>query len=261
MTFRHWQIGLHIQQDGIFIVALAAGRYGQALRRWWHLPLPPGAVVQGRIKAPEQLLETLRPWRHALPQRHCVRMAFPAGQTLQRKLPRPAITLREPALTSWVSQAMARELEMAESELCFDFTEDETARTYGVTAAQNKDVAALLEIARTLSLHLSSITPDASALQALLPWLDSPMRCLAWCDERQWLWATKESWGRRAREEAEDAVQLASLLGLPADEIAQCGEMPGGFDCWSAIPSRQPPLPQDGGRYAVALGLALARGY
>lgn len=261
MTFRHWQIGLHIQQDGIFIVALAAGRYGQSLRRWWHLPLPSDTVVQGRIKAPEHLLAALRPWRQSLPQRHCVRMAFPTGQTLQRKLPRPAITLREPALTNWVSQAMARELEMAENELCFDFTEDEPAKTYGVTAAQNRDVAALLDIAQQLSLHLSSITPDASALQPLLPWLTPPSRCLAWRDERQWLWATKESWGRRAREEAETVTQLASLLGLPVDEIAQCGDIPGEFDCWCAVPSRQPPLPQNGERYAVALGLAIARGY
>lgn len=141
MTFRHWQIGVHIQQDGVFIVALSAGRYGRALRRWWHLPLPSGAVVQGRIKAPEQLLDALRPWRHALPQRHCARIAFPAGQTLQRRLPHPVVTLREPALTSWVSQAMARELEMAQSDLCFDFTEDEPARSYGVTAAQNRDIA------------------------------------------------------------------------------------------------------------------------
>ncbi|WP_039057716.1 hypothetical protein [Enterobacter sp. Bisph1] len=261
MAFRHWQIGLHIQQDGIFIVALAAGRRGQALRRWWHLPLAPQVVTQGRIKAPEQLLAVLRPWRQSLPQRHCVRMAFPAGQTLQKKLPRPAIVLREPALTSWVSQAMARELEMAESELCFDFTEDEFGKAYGVTAAQNRDVATLMEIAQTLSLHLSSITPDASALQHLLPWLAAPARCLAWRDEQQWLWATRESWGRRARDEAENVVSLAAVLGLPVDEIAQCGEMPGEFDCWSAIPSRQPPLPTGGERFAIALGLAVARGY
>ncbi len=261
MAFRHWQIGLHIQQDGVFIVALSAGRSGQALRRWWHFPLPCGVVTQGRIKEPEKLLAVLRPWRQTLPQRHCVRIAFPAGQTLQKKLPRPAISLREPALTSWVSQAMARELEMAESELCFDFTEDELGKAYGVTAAQNRDVAALMEIAQSLSLHLSSITPDASALQHLLPWLPSPARCLTWCDERQWLWATRESWGRRGCDEAQDITHLAVVLGLPMDEIAQCGEMPGGFDCWSAIPSRQPPLPGAGERFAIALGLAVARGY
>jgi len=261
MAFRHWQIGLHIQQDGIFIVALAAARGGQALRRWWHFPLPAGTIVQGRIKTPEPLLAALRPWRQSLPQRHCVRLAFPAVQTLQKKLPRPAIALREEALNRWVSQAMARELEMEENELCFDFTEDEPGKTYGVTAAQNKDVAVLLDMAQTLSLHLSSITPDASALQALLPWLAPPARCLVWRDERQWLWATKESWGRRAQEDADSAVQLASVLGLPADEVVQCSDLPGGFDCWSAVPSRQPPLPTAGDRYAVALGLAVARGY
>ncbi len=261
MAFRHWQIGLHIQQDGIFIVALTAVRSGQALRRWWHLPLPPETIIQGRIKTPESIFAALRTWRHSLPQRHCVRLAFPATQTLQKKLPRPAIALREEALTHWVSQAMARELGMAENELCFDFTEDDVGKTYGVTAAQNKDVAILIDIAQQLSLHLSSVTPDACALQALLPWLASPARCLAWRDDRQWLWATKEGWGRRGQEEADTVDQLAGVLGLPVDEVAQCSELPGGFDCWRAIPSRQPPLPQAGHRYAIALGLAVARGY
>lgn len=261
MVFRHWQIGLHIQHDGVYSVALATGRRGQALRRWWHLPLPPGTLYEGRIKEPEQLLAALQPWRRALPERHCVRLAIPAGQTLQKKLPRPAISLREPQLTSWVSQAMARELEMSETDLCFDFTEDEPGTSYGVTAVQNRDVAALLDIARALSLSLSSITPDASALQTLLPRLAPPARCLAWRDERQWLWAMKEGWGRRALEDAADVTQLARLLGLPGDEIALCSDKAEGFDCWCAIPQRQPPLPAAGERFAIALGLALARGY
>jgi len=261
MAFRHWQIGVHIQQDGVYAVALATGRRGQALRRWWHLPLPPGTVAQGRLKAPEHLLATLQPWRRTIPQRHCIRLAIPAAQTLQKKLPRPAISLREPALTRWVSQAMAQELEMSETDLCFDFAEDEPGRNYGVTAVQNRDIAVLLDIARALSLSISAITPDASALQTLLPWLASPARCLAWRDERQWLWAMKEGWGRRALEEAADITQLAGLLGLPGDEIVQCSDTAGAFDCWRAIPHRQPPLPAAGERYAIALGLALARGY
>ncbi|MGP3590526.1 hypothetical protein [Vagococcus sp. WN89Y] len=261
MAFRHWQIGVHIQEDGVYAVALATGHRGLALRRWWHLPLPPGTVVQGRIKAPEHLLAALHPWRRTLPQRHCVRLAIPAGQTLQKKLPRPAVSLREPKLVRWVSQAMAQELEMSETDLCFDFTEDEPGANYGVTAVQNKDIAALLDIARALSLHLSSITPDACALQTLLPWLTTPVRCLAWCDERQWLWAMKEGWGRRAREDAKGAAQLAGILGLPTDEIVQCCDTASGFDCWCAIAQRQPPLPAAGERFAIALGLALARGY
>ncbi len=84
---------------------------------------------------------------------------------------------------------------MAESDLCFDFTEDEPGNAYGVTAAQNKDVATLLGTAQSLSLTLSSITPDAAALQPLVPWLVPPVRCLARHDERQWLWATKRAGG------------------------------------------------------------------
>ncbi|XTZ38731.1 DNA utilization protein HofM [Salmonella enterica] len=257
MAFRQWKTGLHIQQDGVFSVALTEDRRGPSLRRWWHLPLSPGVIVQGRIKEPEQLIATLRPWRQSLPQWHYVRLAFPAGQTLQKRLPHPAVAMRENELARWVSHTMARELEMAESDLCFDFTEDEPGKTYGVTAAQNKDVAILLDVAQALNLNLASITPDASALQALLPWLVAPARCLVWHDERQWLWATKENWGRRDLQEIGNIALLASLLGFSSEEVVLCSENEDGFDCWRVIPSRYPPFPPSARCYAVALGLAL----
>lgn len=257
MAFGHWQIGLHIQQDSVFSVALTAGRAGWALRRWWHIPLPLGTVENGQLKAPQQLLTTLLPWRKSLPQRHRVRLAFPSARTLQRKLPRPAMALRENELASWVSHAMARELEMAAADLRFDYTDDSLEPAYSVTAAQHKDVATLLELAASLHLNLASLTPDACALQHLIPFLPPPARCLIWEDDAQWLWATRAGWGRRSREDLPAVDHLAASLGLESSDIALCTAAVSDFDPWDAIAQRQPPLPTNGIRFAVAIGLAL----
>lgn len=257
MAFGHWQIGLHIQQDSIFSVALTPGRAGWALRRWWHIPLPLGTVENGQLKAPQQLLTTLLPWRKSLPQRHRVRLAFPAARTLQRKLPRPAMALRENELASWVSHAMARELEMAAADLRFDYTEDSLAQAYSVTAAQHKDVAEMLELATSLHLNLTSLTPDACALQHLVPFLPPPARCLIWEGDAQWLWATRTGWGRRSHEDQPTVSELSASLGLDIADIALCTAATPDFDPWSALVQRQPPLPPNGMRFAVAIGLAL----
>lgn len=255
MAFGHWQIGLHIQQDSVISVALGAGRTGWALRRWWHIPLPKGTVENGQLHAPQQLHTALAPWRASLPQRHRVRLAFPAARTLQRKLPRPAIALRENELTSWVSQAMAREVEMAAADLRFDYTEDALEPAYCVTAAQHKDLAALLALAASLHLNLVAITPDACALQPFIPFLLPPASCLVWEDNWQWLWATRSGWGRRAREDIPTLSELAPHLGLRESDIAVCKE--DGFDPWIAVAQRQPPLPTCSARFAVAIGLAM----
>lgn len=257
MAFGHWQIGLHIQQDSALSVALSSGRSGRALRRWWHIPLPAGTVDNGRLKAPQQLFSALQPWRDALPQRHQVRLAFPAARTLQKKLPRPAMYLREKALTTWLSHAVARELEMSTDDLRFDYAEDSLEQAWSVTAAQRKEVADLLEMAKNLRLNLAAITPDACALQRFIPFLTPPAACIAWQDEAQWLWATQYGWGRRAREEVPAPCDLAATLGLAEAQITLCSDAANGFDPWGTLARLQPPLPENGDRYAIAIALAL----
>ncbi|WP_425325303.1 DNA utilization protein HofM [Phytobacter massiliensis] len=181
MAFGHWQIGLHIQQDSALSVALSSGRSGRALRRWWHIPLPAGTVDNGRLKAPQQLFSALQPWRDALPQRHQVRLAFPAARTLQKKLPRPAMFLREKALTTWLSHAVARELEMSTDDLRFDYAEDSLEQAWSVTAAQRREVAELLEMAKKFAPQPGGDHPGRLRATALHPLFDAPrrLRCLA----------------------------------------------------------------------------------
>ena len=257
MVISRWQIGLHIQQDGIYAIALVQEKSRAALRRWWHLPLAAGTLAGGQIKQPEQLRVALQAWSKNLPRRHQISLAFPAGRTLQKRLPRPALRLGESAQLQWVANSLARELGMPADDLRFDYTDDSVQRTYSVTAAQNSDVAALLSLADSLGLHLTAITPDACALQRFIPLLTPPLRWLAWRDATQWLWATRSGWGRRAREDAATLDELAQVLGLPPEEATLCDAGPGGFDPWSAIVCRYPPLPESGGTWAVAIGLAL----
>lgn len=257
MAFGHWQIGLHIQQDSIVSVALTQGRAGWALRRWWQMPLPAGTVENGQLRQPQRLLATLEPWRQSLPQRHRVRLAFPAARTLQKQVPQPAMKLREKELTQWLSHTMARELEMTAEDLRFDYTEDALAPAWSVTAAQHKEVAELLNLASSLRLNVAAVTPDACALQQLVPFLNPPARCLIWRDSTQWLWATRGAWGRQSVDETTSLSVLLSRLGLAEGEIAQCSDEQSGFDPWHAVAQRHPPLPAQGAEFAVAIGLAL----
>lgn len=259
MAFGHWQTGIHIQQDGVFGVALTCEKSQWALRRWWHIPLEAGVIAEGKILQPEKLFTALLPWSKTLPRRHRLRIAFPAARTLQKKLPRPAMQLCEREQVSWVTNTMARELEMPGEELRFDYSEDRLQNAWSVTAAQSKEVSVLLELAKSLHLHVAAVTPDACALQRLLPWLAPPARWLAWRDATQWLWATREGWGRQPRDTTATVEELALRLGLDISEGQVCHS--GAFDPWCAITHRQPPLPTNGEAYAVAIGLALGERY
>lgn len=257
MAISRWQIGLHIQQDGVYAIALTQEKSHSALRRWWLLPLEAGTIIDGQIRQPEHLRTALQAWSKTLPRRHQISLAFPAGRTLQKRLVSPAVRLGESAQLQWVANSLARELGMPADDLRFDYTDDSVQRAYSVTAAQSSDVAALLTLADNLSLHLSAITPDACALQRFIPLLTPPQRWLAWRDAAQWLWATRNGWGRRAREEANTLDELAQVLGLPQEEAALCDAGPAGFDPWSAIARLSAPLPKNGAAWAVAIGLAL----
>ena len=254
MAFKIWQTGVHIQQDRALIVALAREKLGWCLRRWWAIPLDEGIIRDGKICQPEQLVDALRDWRKTLPHYHRVFLSFPAARTLQRTLPRPTVALRDSEQLSWLGAALARELEMSADTLCFDYAQDTFSNTFHVTAAQNNEVDTLLALAKTLRLRLVAITPDASALANLLPAV-APATCVAWRDERQWLWAMRHQWGRRFTTEAESVAELSALLALGSDDIALFDSR---RDPWEILERCHAPLPDRGADYTVALALAMS---
>ncbi|MFV0261894.1 MAG: pilus assembly protein [Kluyvera sp.] len=251
MAFNCWQMGLHIQQDNIFIVALQRARIGWSLRRWWQLPLA--------SPDDEALLAALTPWRRELPWQHALSIAFPANRTLQKNLPRAAISLRESEQNQWIASAMSQQLDMPAEALCFDYHLAEPQGCWNVTAAQQRDVARLQNLAHRLRLQVTAITPDACALRAFLPLQAEPDSVLIWRNDGQWLWASRESWGCCALSEASSPTLLSERLGMAASRLVCCAaeDQHPYFDPWSAVAQKQPPLPACGDAFAVAIGLAM----
>lgn len=163
--------------------------------------------------------------------------------------------LREREQVAWLSQTMARELDMDPDLLRFDFQDDALSPAFNVTAVQSKEISELLTLAQTLNVRIAAVTPDACALQRLLPFIPSGRQCLVWRDESQWLWATRYAWGRKSAREATTLHDLAATLSVVPEHISLCAE--GEFDPWRAVTVRQPPVPPDGYRFAIALGLAI----
>ncbi|MFK3706042.1 pilus assembly protein HofM [Raoultella sp. BIGb0138] len=260
MAFSNWRIGMHIQQDAVFLVALRYARSRWALCRWWHIPLAPGIVRQGMVVDVAALAKALQSWRRELPLQHRVSIAFPAGRTLQKRLPRPQLALSESEQATWIASVMSQQLEMPASALCVDYTAAPADKEWRVTAAQRPDIDRLRQLAERLTLKVVAIVPDASALAAFLPWLPSDSPGLAWRNGPHWLWATLEGWGSAACAEAPSASQLSSLINV--GPLWLCSDRSAAepcFDPWSVIHRLQPPLPRSGERFAIALGLALGR--
>ncbi|ELN2736891.1 hypothetical protein [Pluralibacter gergoviae] len=235
MAYRYWQAGLHIQRDAMVCVALQQGRSGWGLRRWWWQQNAPDATDVQRIV-------TLRQWRREMPLQHRVAVAFPAAGTIKRTLPAPGLTLRDSEQAQWITSSMAQQLEMPAGALACDY-HDVAQRGLRVTAARQQEVVRLYRLARDAGLRVGSVTPDASALQHYFPWLTDSAAGLSWFDGEQWLWATREDWGCGAE---------------PAPDAIRCCSDADGFDPWRCLSQLQPPLPEAGDRFTIALALALA---
>lgn len=232
MAYRIWRVGLHIQHHAMVCIALQRGRSGWALQRWWREESADAQSDEGRIA-------TLRRWRREMPLRHRVAMALPAAGTLQKTLPAPGLALRDSEQAQWVVGSMARELEMPASSLAFDYRQT-GEHTLHVTAARRQDVVRLRRMAAAAGLKVAAVTPDACALRAFFPWLKKRADGLSWFDGEQWLWATPGGWGYGSEP-----------VGCP---VSGYGD---GFDPWQCLSHLQPPLPEQGDAYAVAIALSL----
>lgn len=258
MAFGCWQIGLHIQQDKITALALQRVRGGWALRRWWLLPLPADFSSLSPSQTENALVAALSAWRRELPWQHAVSLAFPAHRTLQKTLPQASMTLRDSEQAQWIASAMAQQVAMEPSALCFDYQPNTQVEGWSVTAAQRKDVEPLQRVARTLRLQVTAITPDACALRHFLHLLPHNAGGLAWQDSHQWLWASAAGWGSVPLTEAPSLQQLSTRLSLP--ELVHCTAQSDDLlhvDPWCVIGQIQPPLPADSDAFAIAIGLAL----
>lgn len=237
MAYSQWLAGLHFQQNSLVCVALQKARSGFALRRWWQLPVASDA-------SEEALIAALRRIQREMPRFHRLAVALSAADTLQKNLPPPQMALRESECAQWVASTVAKQLEMPADTLTFDYQHAEQ-HVYSVTAARRRDVELLQKRLHAAGLNVEAITPDASALQHFLPWIAQDEQGLCWYDGQQWLWATREAWGSSVEQPEELLLCTTQQAGMKS------------FNPWFPLMQLQPPLPENGDAFAIALALAL----
>ncbi|WP_167467297.1 pilus assembly protein [Buttiauxella warmboldiae] len=271
MVFTSWQIGMDIQHESIRIVAVVRQRQGWQLRRWWRLPLPEGTFGDGLLINAEAFTKVLAGWRKELPLRHQLRVSFPCQRTLQRSVAAPDKRLSEPASEAYIASATARQLQMTPSQLCWDYLpSQEVTDPPLIVAARKTDVAALLKHLAAVRLFPATITPDASALPALIaPCRLEKYQYLAHCERCHWLWASTEPLARWGWFDAKAVPTLSDLcqqLNSEPEFVALSCVPPVSvplnvfpLDIWRVFSRLQPPLPQHGGEFVVAVALAIGR--
>ncbi|TPV20953.1 type IV pilus biogenesis protein PilM [Pantoea anthophila] len=266
MAFHTWQIGLDIQNRQMCGLALQRRRDGWQLRHWWLQRLPQDTLRNGVLQSSPELQAVLTAWRQQLPRRYSLRVGFPARLVLQRPLPLPAQSLREPALGHYVQVAARRLFPLEPDTLALDYHEEAGSRQLCVTAARRESVdqwmIPLLQAGfRPQVLELTTDALKRLARQARLPggtvlvlqqegrWLWSDAQTAAECDDATTLGALKQQAFPHATAIAWCAATPAAL---PADTVA--------FSPFDLLRYQQPPLPANPGAFALATGLALTSG-
>ncbi len=264
MAFGNWRIGLDIQKDALRAVAISQRRGIWRLQRWWRLPCD-GDDEEKRISA------ALNGWYRQLPLGYYLCVGFPTRRTLQREIPSPPPGLSELQCAHYVASATGRQLQMPEQTLCLDFCSVFAESRFAVTAARASEVGRLAAMIRQARLRLTAIAPEACALFSFLPFIshhdDSDMAdcCLVYRTAAEWLWVCQDRWGSIPCHEAPDCATLCQRLATTPRRLVCCspGALTGDgvrdFNPWLALSRLQPPLPEEGDGYAIALGLALAR--
>lgn len=262
MTFNSWRIGLDIQDNGVYCVALASGRHGWQMRGWWNFPALATPAVSLWAK-PESIVPLLSAWRRLLPYQHFLTVSFPALHTVQRQLVSPQFSLNEPQREAYIALNIARELQLTADALRLDYRQVEGSPAhFEVTAARRALLDPMVKALGKLRLSPDALTPDACALQALLP-CAGVLGCQAVVQFQNdvWLWATVQGWGAWPLAELAEASEVSEALGLPESQVAFIGGMKNTqspcFDPWQVVARRHPPMPEEGSCFGVALALAL----
>ncbi|NDJ56038.1 hypothetical protein GWD52_03310 [Enterobacteriaceae bacterium 4M9] len=259
MVFRSWRIGLDIQCDGARAVALSRGRHGWCLQRWWDFPhlktVPAGQIV---------LPEAMAAWHRQLPLGAQLRVSFPGSRTLQKTLSAEPGPLNEAQRVIYLAASMSTPLRMSAAELSLDYCAQSTGE-YAVTAARREDVEGMCTALKQLRLTPAAIAPDASALQSFLPFITGRGHSTVIHQSGgYWLWASAQRWGCVDIAQAATAPALCEHIAVQTVQVITFHQAFAGngvtyVDPWSALMRVQPPLPENGDSFAVALGLALAR--
>lgn len=264
MAFQRWQIGLDIQNGQLCALAIERRRHGWQLRHWWQQPLPHDTLRNGVLQTSPLLQHMLTRWQRHLPRRYSLRVGLPPQLVLQRTLPMPQASLREPALSRYVAASAQRLFPVEPAALSLDYRPATDASQLYVTAARREAIAQWLE-----PLQQSGLRPDVFELSSLslaqvamrLPSHLNPVLIHPLNDH--WLWV--QAGDAMASGAAAEPLTLALLQArfpqagayyctsaeaLPQPEVTLCQP-------FSLLHYLLPPQPEHDGDFAIALGLAL----
>lgn len=264
MAFQRWQIGLDIQNGQICALGIERRRHGWQLRHWWQQTLPHDTLRNGVLQTTPALHTLLTRWQRKLPKRYSLRVGLPPQLVLQRTLPLPDITLREPALSRYVAASAQRLFPVEPASLSIDYRAPGKSAQLQVTAARREVIAQWLT-----PLKQAGLRPDVFELSSLalaqiamrIPLRHNQLLVHPLSDH--WLWTLAgETTTSGAGSEPLNLAQLrdtfpqmesvfcTSATALAGEKVQHCRP-------FSLLHYLQPPLPAQEGEFAIALGLAL----
>ncbi|WP_271461197.1 type IV pilus biogenesis protein PilM [Pantoea leporis] len=264
MAFQRWQIGLDIQNGQLCALGIERRRHGWQLRHWWQQTLPQDTLRNGVLQTTPALLDMLGRWQRHLPRRYSLRVGLPPQLVLQRTLPLPETSLREPALGRYVAASAQRLFPVEPASLSLDYRSPGKDAPLYVTAARREVITQWLT-----PLKQAGLRPDVFELSSLaltqiamrLPLRHNHLLIHPLSDH--WLWTlVGESTTSGAATEPLTLAQLretfpqmesvfcTSTQVLPEEQVKR-------FKPFSLLHYLQPPLPAQEGIFAIALGLAL----
>jgi len=264
MAFQRWQVGLDIQSGHICALAIERRRHGWQLRHWWQQSLPHDTLRNGLLQSSLLLQEMLRRWRQQLPKQFSLRVGLPPQLVLQRTLPLPQTTLREPALNRYVTASARRLFPVDAAALAFDYHSSAADNTLQVTAARRDSVAQWLTPLQQAGLQpdvfeLSTLALTQIALRLPLP----PQTLLIHPAGEHWFWVLNDSMMLSGAVAGElNQAELEQLFPQADQRLCTSSAL---LETLQAKPCKplsllhylQPPLPPSDGDFALALGLAL----
>ncbi len=252
MLLKPWKIGLDIQEDGVRAVALVSRQGRWELRKWWVFPFPQATTPYLSPAFEACLADSLSQWVPTLPIGFELRVSFPASRTLQRTLPVPP-GISGTQQYQWLQNTLSRDFPDLDGPLRLDYLGDR------VTAVRATEVDKLHHLLASQRLKPITVSPDACALLGLLPFLSEKVGYVLHRVPAGWLWAGDGEWGAlpsAINDPTEIARDLAFMKGDWGASRAINGSR--SVDPWQAVSRRYPPLPPEGGQFAVALGLAIS---
>ncbi|MDR0805435.1 MAG: pilus assembly protein PilM [Enterobacteriaceae bacterium] len=285
-----WQVGLDIQENGFYALAVQRQRYGWQLRHWCFQPV---YSTQSQVMMPvisAEMIPLLRQWRRKLPKRISVRIALPASSILQQSIPLPEQKLSRQEQSWLVDASLSKLFPLAAKELAIDYRvvnsinsaylmteKPEQPDEIVVSAARRAEVQQWLgalaqadifpEIIDTVPCVLRAMAESAGVVQNDLLFHQLTRQFLLVSSAKQpFFYRLQPNEMMNSVERIASAIQIyQQVSGVIAAQVGYSGldsdmPLPPNVNRWSPLAALQQlsaPLPDSPHQFVLACGLAL----